>query len=161
MKRCLPISVQLTRSLKQSSKTWRSRCRWGSALTVVGTWCWRRRERETGETMETTEAVKKKDAFFQPSSAGSRDVFVKNTPIGQKKKLTPSNILVLTFGKSTHALWHLSVGKLDCYIKSSQHIPKILTGVKVWTPWCVKMVCHSPWAELSQFEPDEFWHCHL
>lgn len=59
--------------------------------------------------METTEAVKKKDAFFQPSSAGSRDVFVKNTPIGQKKKLTPSNILVLTFGKSTHALWHLPV----------------------------------------------------
>lgn len=61
--------------------------------------------------METTEAVIKKDAFFQPSSAGSRDVFVKNTPIGQKKKkkLSPSNILALTFGKSTHALWHLPV----------------------------------------------------
>lgn len=36
--------------------------------------------------METTEAVIKNDAFFQPSSAGSTDVFVKNTPIGQKKE---------------------------------------------------------------------------
>lgn len=62
--------------------------------------------------METTEALIKKDAFFQPSSAGSTDVFVKNTPIGQKKKkkkFTPSNILAFTFGKSTRALWHLPV----------------------------------------------------
>ena len=49
MKPCRRIWVQLWRWLKQSSRTWRSRCQWGSVLAVVGTWFWRRRGKETGE----------------------------------------------------------------------------------------------------------------
>ena len=26
---------------------------------------------------------------------------------------------------------------------------------------CVKMMSHAPWTTLSQFEPNESWHCHL
>lgn len=49
MKRCHRIWAQLRRSQSHNSRTWKSQCPSGSVPTVGGTWCSRRRGKETGE----------------------------------------------------------------------------------------------------------------
>lgn len=52
-------------------------------------------------------------------------------------------------------------GESGHWAKLLQHIPNVLTGVKVWTLVAdprVKTMSHHPWTTLSQSESDESWH---
>lgn len=55
-------------------------------------------------------------------------------------------------------------GESGHWAKLVQHIPNVLTGVKVWTlvaDPCVKTMSHHPWTTPSQSESDESWHWRL
>lgn len=100
MKPCLHIWVQLKRSLKKRSRIWRSRCQSGSALIVGGTWCWRKRGRETGKARPT--AKKPKTMLLQEQ----KDAFcLQNIPINYTP--TAHLLQVRSFFGSVSILFHL------------------------------------------------------